>query len=198
MSAAGAGRISVPTATPPVPSLLLPLLLRREKPDLIYYWHAARSHTAAISFRLVLRGASSGTATFPFWPGQHNLFFSFFLFFFCYLYFCFRFVFAPYLATPTTADIWPSLCFAFAFCFEPRHLALGIRSPGSSASAFIVCCALVCRKAVYLFIYVSQGPKKGHPGSTFIPVFSTQLPAGRLLQDQNLTLNSLGGWPKLR
>jgi len=28
-----------------------------------------------------LRGASSGTATFPFWPGQHNLFFSFFLFF---------------------------------------------------------------------------------------------------------------------
>lgn len=45
------------------------------------------------------------------------------------------------------------------FALVPQHLALGIWPRWSlGSSPFIVCCELVCRKAVYLFIYVSQGP----------------------------------------
>lgn len=67
------------------------------------------------------------------------------------------------------------------------------------------CCALVCRKAVYLFIYVSLGPKnqtrpKHNKGHRKVLLFSHLVRSRRgeegSLGGLNLTFNSLRGcWP---
>lgn len=164
MSAAGAGRISA--HRPP------PTLLGGGKPDLIYYWHAARSHTAAISFRLVLRGASSGTATFPFWPGQ-----TFFFVSFCYLYFCFRFVFAPYFILPTNRptteppDILAKLVFCFRillWCPSTWHLEFGRVGPLAAPRLLCAVRLFAEKRFIYLFMFrKDQQRKKGPPWKYF-------------------------------
>lgn len=193
MSAAGAGRISA--HRPP------PTLLGGGKPDLIYYWHAARSHTAAISFRLVLRGASSGTATFPFWPGQTFFLFPSVIYIFAFaLSLRLILFYQPTAQLPNHPTFWPSWCFAFAFCFGAPALGTWNLAALVPWQLPVYCVLCACLPKSGLFIYLcfarTNSEKKGHHGSTFLLVFSAQLE--QLLQGLNLTLNSLVDWPKLR
>lgn len=109
---------------------------------------------------------------FPFLAGPDLFFVSF-----CYLYFCFRFVFAPYFILPTNRptteppDILAKLVFCFRillWCPSTWHLEFGRVGPLAAPRLLCAVSLFAEKRFIYLFMFrKDQQRKKGPPWKYF-------------------------------